>query len=103
MTFRLPKQVPSVALIVLVAAILRLEDLRQPLNDVFSWREASTAMMADNFWQHSWNIFYPEVSWTGPGPSYQGREFQIFSYSVAILQAIFGWHDWLGRLVATCC
>ena len=102
MDFRLPKQVPSVALIVLVAAVLRLKDLDQPLNDVFSWREASTAMMADNFWQHSWNIFYPEVSWTGPGPSYQGREFQVVSYITALFYAVFGWHPALGRLVAVC-
>jgi 4-amino-4-deoxy-L-arabinose transferase-like glycosyltransferase len=86
--------------ILAAAAAFRLWDFRQPLVDGFSWREASTAMMADNFRTRSWNIFFPEVSWTGPGQSYQGREFQLFSYSVAILQAIFGWHDWFGRVVA---
>lgn len=86
--------------IVLLAAALRLENLRQPLIDSFSWRQASTAMMSDNFYQRSWNVLYPEVSWTGPGPSYQGREFQIVSYIAAILHAAFGWHDWFGRLVA---
>jgi hypothetical protein len=83
-----------------LAAVLRLEDLRQPLIDAFSWREASTAMMADNFWLRSWNVFYPEVSWTGPGPSYQGREFQVTSYIVAILYSLFGWHDWFGRAIS---
>ena len=48
--------------ILLVAAALRLQDMRQPLVDAFSWREASTAMMADNFYQTSWNIFFPEVN-----------------------------------------
>ena len=84
----------------ILAAAVRLEDLRQPLIDAFSWREASTAMMADNFWLRSWNVFYPEVSWTGPGPSYQGREFQVISYIVAVLYKMFGWHDWFGRAVA---
>lgn len=88
------------AAIFLIAAALRFVHVTQPLVDVFSWREASTAMMADNFRLHGWNIFFPEVSWTGPGPSYQGREFELFAYIVAILQAIFGWHDWFGRLVA---
>jgi len=87
--------------ILIIAAMLRGQYLFQPLVDAFSWREASTAMIADNFYRTSWNIFYPEVSWTGPGPSYQGREFQIYTYIVAILNAIFGWHDWFGRLVAT--
>ncbi|EEW24555.1 ArnT family glycosyltransferase [Rhodobacter ferrooxidans] len=83
-----------------LAAVLRLWHVTQPLVDVFSWREASTAMMSDNFRTGGWNILFPEVSWTGPGPSYQGREFQLFSYAVAILQALFGWHDWFGRGLA---
>ncbi|RAZ84661.1 glycosyl transferase [Mesorhizobium hawassense] len=86
--------------ILLVAAIARFHNITQPLVDAFSWRETSTAMMADNFQQRSWNIFFPEVSWTGPGPSYQGREFQIVSYSTALLYQLFGWHDWFGRMVA---
>jgi 4-amino-4-deoxy-L-arabinose transferase-like glycosyltransferase len=86
--------------ILVLAALFRLHDVQQPLIDAFSWRQASTAMMADNFLTRSWNIFFPEVSWTGPGPAYQGRELQIISYITALLYALFGWHDWLGRLVA---
>ncbi|MDX8448398.1 ArnT family glycosyltransferase [Mesorhizobium captivum] len=86
--------------ILLVAAIARFHNITQPLVDSFSWRETSTAMMADNFQQRSWNIFFPEVSWTGPGPSYQGREFQIVSYLTALLYQLFGWHDWFGRMIA---
>lgn len=95
-----PSDMAALAAILLIASVLRFQDITQPLVDMFSWREASTAMMADNFRERSWNIFYPEVSWTGPGPSYQGREFQIVSYVTAILQSVFGWHDWLGRAVA---
>lgn len=84
-----------------VTLCLRLPYLTQPLVDVFSWREASTAMIAENYWQHGWNIFLPEVNWSGPGPSYQGREFGLYAYIVAILNALFGWHDWFGRMVAT--
>ena len=88
------------AAIMLIAAALRLEDIRQPLVDAFSWREASTAMMADNFHQHSANIFYPQVSWTGAEPGYQGRELAIVSYISAGIYAVVGWHDWIGRAVA---
>lgn len=83
-----------------LAAVVRLDDIRQPLVDAFSWREASTAMMADNFPHNHWNIFYPEVSWTGPGPSYQGRELPLASYMAALLSQMFGWHDWFGRAVS---
>ena len=86
--------------ILVVAIVFRFHKITLPLVDGFSWREISTAMMADNFQQRSWNIFLPEVSWTGPGPSYQGREFQIVSYLTALLYQLFGWHDWFGRVVA---
>lgn len=56
-------------------------------------------MMAQNFYSESWNIFYPEVNWVGPGPGYQGREFQTVSYITAILYTFFGQHDWVGRSV----
>jgi 4-amino-4-deoxy-L-arabinose transferase-like glycosyltransferase len=89
-----------IALILLTAALMRLNHLDQPLTDVFSWRESSTAMMAENFYRRNWNILYPEVSWNGPGPSYQGREFQTVSYLTALLYVVVGQQEWVGRLVA---
>jgi 4-amino-4-deoxy-L-arabinose transferase-like glycosyltransferase len=91
---------PQLGVVLAVATILRLYLLRQPFIDAFSWRQSSTAMIADNYYHHSWNIFYPEVSWSGAGPSYQGREFQTVSYLAALLYPILGQHDWIGRLIA---
>jgi hypothetical protein len=86
--------------ILLLAAVLRLNHITQPFTDYIDWRQVSTAMMADNFYTRSWNIFYPEVSWDGPGPSYQGREFQTVSYLAALLYLVVGHQDWVGRIVA---
>ena len=86
--------------ILIMAAVMRFHYINQPFVDAFSSRESSTAMMADNFYRHSWNIFYPEVSWGGAGPNYQGREFQTISYLAALLYTIFGQHEWVGRLLA---
>jgi 4-amino-4-deoxy-L-arabinose transferase-like glycosyltransferase len=86
--------------ILVMAAILRFNHINQPIIDAFSWRQSSTAMMANNFFSTNWNIFLPEVSWGGPGPNYQGREFQTVSYTAALLYNIFGQHDWVGRSVA---
>ncbi|MDQ4077916.1 MAG: glycosyltransferase family 39 protein [Chloroflexota bacterium] len=90
----------QIAAILLIAATLRLQYITQPLVDAFSWRQASTAMIADNFYRTNWNIFFPEVNWTGPGPSYQGREFQTVTYIAALLYLPAGQHDWIGRGVA---
>src|SRR5436190_22775533 len=89
-----------IALILVVAAVLRLGNITQPFIDDKAWREASDAMMAENFYHRSWNIFYPEVNWTGPGPGYQGREFQTVSYIAALVYVFVGEHDWVGRGVA---
>ncbi|MGO7422214.1 glycosyl transferase, partial [Rhizobium ruizarguesonis] len=47
--------------ILFIAIVFRFHKITLPLVDGFSWREISTAMMADNFQQRSWNIFFPEV------------------------------------------
>lgn len=86
--------------IMLGALLLRLNHLDQPFEDAISWRQSSVAMMADNYYRHSWNIFYPAVSWSGPEPGYQGREFQTVSYLAALLYLVFGQHDYVGRAVA---
>ena len=89
-----------IVIILIVAAALRLYQITQPFTDAFSWRETSVAMMAENFYRKDWNIFYPEVNWSGPGPGYQGREFQTVSYLAALFYLVVGQHDWVGRGVA---
>lgn len=101
-----PLEIPNNVLILLVGMVLavgfaaRMEYAFLPLFDHFSWREASTAMMADNLPRNGWNPLWPEVSWTGDQPGYQGREFQTLTIITAALNETFGWQDWYGRAVA---
>lgn len=87
------------AIILIVGTSLRLQHLQQPFVDAIAWRQTSTAMMAKNFYSIKMNIFYPQVDWGGPGPNYQGREFQTLTFITALLYKVFGVHDWLGRLI----
>jgi hypothetical protein len=86
--------------ILCLAALLRLQNIDQPFIDYADWRQTSVAMMAENFLRDNPNILYPQTSWDGPGPSYQGREFQTVSYIASLLYRVVGVHDWVGRLVA---
>src|SRR5881392_676634 len=86
--------------ILVLGALLRFSTTTQPFTDFFSWRQTINAMMAENFCHRSWNIFYPEVNWSGPGPSYSGFEFQTVSYIAALFYMIVGEHEWVGRSVA---
>ncbi|HZF62873.1 MAG TPA: glycosyltransferase family 39 protein [Chitinophagaceae bacterium] len=87
-------------MILAIALIFRLWQINQPYIDIISWRQTSTAMMAENFFNNNSNIFFPEINWSGPGPSYNGREFQTVSYISALLYHVFGQQDWIGRAVA---
>lgn len=95
-----PEHAMVLFLLIALAMTVRFQFVTQPLVDVFSWREASTAMIAENIPKNGWNIFLPEVDWTGGVPSYQGREFQLLTLLAAIANELFGWHDWTGRAVA---
>lgn len=95
------RDIVVLAALAVLAVAVRLWWIGQPMIDAFSWRQASTAMIAQNIPHNNWNIFFPEVSWTGPGPSYQGREFQIYTLIVAIVQTTTGMTDAAGRLVST--
>lgn len=86
--------------ILLIAIFFRLRHINQPYIDTVSWRQASTAMMAENFYKVNSNILYPEVNWSGPGPSYNGREFQTATYLASLLYHLVGQHDWVGRLIS---
>ena len=97
---RLGRKTYFLIAILILAIALRFNHINQPYVDGFSWRQTSTAMMADNYYRTNWNIFFPEVSWGGIGPNYQGREFQTVSYLSALLYTVFGQQDWIGRSVA---
>lgn len=86
--------------ILIAAAILRFYQIDQPFIDATSWRQTDTAIIAENFYRENWNIFYPEISWNGPGHNYVGYEFQTVTYIAALLYRIVGQHDWVGRSVA---
>lgn len=90
----------QLVLILAGAALMRINYITQPFVDTFSWRQVSVAMMAENYHLTNPNIFYPEVNWSGPGPNYQGREFQTVSYLAALLYPLTGQQDWVGRAIA---
>lgn len=86
--------------VLLLAALLRVQQLNQPYIDGYAWREADTASIAAAFAGGAWNIFLPQVRWGGPGPNYIGAEFQTVGYLAALGYRVFGQAPWVGRAVA---
>jgi hypothetical protein len=87
-----------IILVLIIAAALRLNNITQPFVDDNAWRESSVAMMAQNFYQKSWNIFYPEVNWVGPGPGYRGANFKPSAISPPSFT--YSWDNMIGSGVA---
>ncbi|EKU99187.1 hypothetical protein Lepto7375DRAFT_1205 [Leptolyngbya sp. PCC 7375] len=86
--------------ILIVAFIVRVDNITQPLIDPFSWGEAHTAMIAENFYRLNSNPFYPQVSLGGIIPNYQARDLPIVGYLSSLIYLFTDQQDWVGRAVA---
>jgi hypothetical protein len=85
--------------VLLLAALLRFQDINQPYVDYLAWKEATIASMADAFAAGNWNILLPQIRSGGPGPNYIGAEFQTVTYIAAIGYQAFGRAPWVGRVL----
>lgn len=85
--------------IIVLAVLLRSYKITNPYTELFGWRESSTAMMAANLYEGNTTLLYPMVNYGGPGPNYQGREFQTVTYVTSKLYSVFGINNWVGRAV----
>jgi hypothetical protein len=89
---------PSVLLCAAVA--IRLVRISEPFVDWWSWRQADTATIAQNFYLHGFNIFYPQIRWAGSEPGYVGTEFPLIPFIAALLYTLFGVSEWIGRSIS---
>ncbi|HEY2989184.1 MAG TPA: glycosyltransferase family 39 protein [Candidatus Binatia bacterium] len=90
---------PLAGLVVLAAA-LRLIDVAQPYVDEWSYKQGTIAMIAENFYRNSFDLFYPQINWAGPVPGYIGTEFPLVPFLAALLYVPFGVQEWIGRSVS---
>ncbi|MCR4289120.1 MAG: glycosyltransferase family 39 protein [Candidatus Scalindua sp.] len=97
----LNKNTIYVTLIMISGFLTRLINIKQPLLEVAGWRQCITASIARNFYYNDMNIFYPQVLYGGNSEGYiGGTEFNLYPFAVAILYKLFGFHEFLGRLVS---
>jgi len=87
-------------LILLFAAVLRLQYLTLPFAEAHRWRSITNVDIARNFAERSMNLFYPQVSWGGPTHPFVGMEFPLLQWSLAALYVVFGEHPVLARLLS---
>jgi 4-amino-4-deoxy-L-arabinose transferase-like glycosyltransferase len=83
--------------IIFAALAIRLWGVTNPLLDFHAWRQALTATVAYNFYADGMNILTPRFSMIN---TQLHSEFPLFTYLVALLYKVFGFHEIIGRLLA---
>jgi hypothetical protein len=86
--------------IALLALVLRLKGLHNPVLDHPGWRQGDTASIARNFALLQLNPLYPQTNYNGPPPNYVELELQIVPFLAALLYKLFGVHEVFGRLIS---
>ena len=79
------------------ALALRLWGVTNPLLDFHSWRQTLTATMSYNFYADGMNFIVPRPSMIN---SIFHFEFPLYTYLIALLYKVFGFHEIYGRIVA---
>ncbi len=78
--------------------------LKRP-QSVHAWRQSDCTSLALNYYQNGMKFFQPEVHGMISGEGTTGKaatsEIPILYYGVAILYKIFGYHDFVYRLLVT--
>jgi 4-amino-4-deoxy-L-arabinose transferase-like glycosyltransferase len=86
--------------IVLLALLLRLPAIHNPILDHPGWRQGDESAIARNFATLQYNPLYPQVDYDGPPPNYVELELQVVPFLMATLYKIFGIHEIFGRLIS---
>jgi 4-amino-4-deoxy-L-arabinose transferase-like glycosyltransferase len=56
--------------------------------------------MARNYYENDYNFAYPQIDWGGNTKGYVESEFPIYSFLIALLYKILGFHDYMGRIIS---
>ena len=88
-------------IIILLGALVRLINLNQPLLEGASTRQVETAMIARNFYNHGFKLFYPQIDIFGNDPGYLMQEFYFIPFIAALFYKLLGGvNEWVLRLIS---
>ncbi|MDP9110381.1 MAG: glycosyltransferase family 39 protein, partial [Candidatus Eremiobacteraeota bacterium] len=90
----------ALGLVLLLALVLRLKGIHDPLLDHPGWRQGDTGAIARNFALLQFDILHPQTNYNGPPPNYVELELQIVPFLAATFYKIFGVHEIFGRFIS---
>jgi 4-amino-4-deoxy-L-arabinose transferase-like glycosyltransferase len=90
----------TLAVILVLAAALRMVQISNPVLGHHSWRQADTAAMARNFVSEEFDFLHPRVDWRGVTTGDVECELPIYPFLCAILYKMFGIHMAIPRALS---
>jgi len=91
----------ALILIIGMGILIRMINLGQPLLEGASTRQVQTAMIARNFYNHGFKLFYPQVDNFGNNPGYLMLELYILPFIAAIFYKLAGGvNEWMLRCIS---
>ncbi len=70
-----------------------------PLEIGHNWRQSLTNMITRNFYEENTTFLYPKIDMAGNQSGIIGTEFPLYNYIMYLLDIIFGYTHWYGRLI----
>lgn len=70
-----------------------------PLEVSHNWRQTTVTMVARNFAEADNNMLYPRIDIAGEKTGITGMEFPLFNYLIYLMNIVFGYEHWYGRLI----
>lgn len=94
--------VPWLFLLFIIAAYVNIgafDKLNKRPQGPHQWAQCDRASVALNFYQESMDIFHPRVHNKINGSGITGLEFPVVNFLVAVAYKIFGFHEFIYRLI----
>ncbi|HEX8249870.1 MAG TPA: glycosyltransferase family 39 protein [Pyrinomonadaceae bacterium] len=93
------KKLPTVFLLIFaLGALVRFVDVWRPVERA-SWRECDLASISRNYVREGMNPFFPRIDWRGTSAGYAEMEFPVYPFLTAIFYRLFGFNEYIPRLV----
>lgn len=86
-------------LIILACLGIRLISIDAPRLDRTLWKEIDYIMISQNYWQHGFKFFQPEISWPAEPPRVTPMELPLVPYLAGMLYAGFGFNAYSARMI----
>lgn len=93
-------KIQFIHLLLLVFLVIQCIGITNPPLEIgHNWRQTVTAMIVRNLQNNGFNLFNPQIDFSGNNEGFIGSEFPIFQAVIAFFNSVIGYQHWQGRWI----